>query len=207
MAGAGRRENAGFLGLAFHRKERLTEVDQAAYSQDGYLVNQGKLTRNSYGSRSSRENGCGWIACYNFLKAMGRERPPQEVAGHMEHMLLWGGRVGSHPLAVWWYLHRQGYRFFAAFTCAGWERALARRKAGPAGIVAYWHGRGAHFAAFVREREKTEENKEENQAGGQEELRFLNAVYGAENHRLSARAFYKKYVRFPLIFVLTERGT
>ena len=195
-----------FWDWRFRRKERLTEIDPAAYSSDGYLINQGKLTKNSYGSRSSRENGCGWIACYNFLKATGKEQPPQEVAGRMEHMLLWGGRVGSHPLAVWWYLHRQGYRFSVAFTCAGWERALARRRAKTAGIIAYWHGRGAHFAAFVGESRKTDGREEDNPAGNPEELRFLNAVYGAENHRLSAGGFYKKYVRFPLIFVLTNRG-
>lgn len=196
-----------FWDWRFHRRERLTEIDPAAYSRDGYLINQGKLTKNSYGSRSSRENGCGWIACYNFLKAMGKEQPPQEVARRMEHMLLWGGRVGSHPLAVWWYLHRQGYRFQVAFTCAGWERALACQRGRTAGIAAYWHGRGAHFAAFVRESGKEEENGDKENAGKGEELRFLNAVYGAENHRLSARVFYKKYVRFPLIFVLTARGT
>ncbi|MCI8402529.1 MAG: hypothetical protein HFI38_10670 [Lachnospiraceae bacterium] len=188
-----------FWDWRFHRQERKTEIDPAAFSQDGYLIHQGRLGGISYGSKTSRETGCGWIACYNFLRFMGAEEPAREVAGQMERMLLWGGRIGSHPLAVWWYLHRRGYRFRLACTRRGMDRILGKAPERTAGIIAYWHGRGAHYAAFIREAEGDRPGEE---AG---KLRFLNAVYGMENHRLTPEEFYRKHVRFPITMVLVDR--
>ena len=110
----------------------------------------------------------------------------------MERLLLWGGMIGSHPLAVWWYLHRRGYRFHMAFTRRGTERLLGRGPKRTAGIIAYRHRKGAHFAAFVRE-------------NGEERLRFLNAVYGAENDRQTMKEFFDKRVAFPLCMTILLR--
>ena len=190
-----------FWDIRFGRTGRSETIDPAAYSQDGYLIHQGRLSGISYGRKTSRETGCGWIACFNFLRFMGRRQPPQEVARRMERMLLWGGRIGSHPLAVWWYLHRCGFRFRTAFTRRGAGRALEQTAGRTAGVIAYWHGKGAQFAAFVRE--ETEESAAAG-AGGQR-VRFLNAVYGLENHRLTMGDFFRKYVKFPLAIVLVAK--
>jgi len=115
-----------FWDIRFRRAGRSDDIDPAAYSRDGYLIHQGRLSGISYGCKTSRETGCGWIACFNFLRFMNRPEPPQEVARRMERMLLWGGRIGSHPLAVWWYLHQKGFRFRTAFTCWGAGRVLER---------------------------------------------------------------------------------
>lgn len=200
-----------FWDIRFGRRERKDEIDPAAYSRDGYLIHQGRLAGVSYGRRTSRESGCGWIACFNFLRFMNTPEPAEEVARRMEHMLLWGGLLGSHPLAVWWYLHRRGYRFRVAFLRRGSERILRRTKGRTAGVIAYWHGKGAHFAAFVREETagSDEAGAEENQSkeGKQQAqtVRFLNAVYGIENHRLTMGEFFKRYVKFPLAIVLVAR--
>ena len=68
-----------FWDMRFGRRERSDEIDETAYSRDGYLIDQGKLSGISYGHKTSRETGCGWIACYNFLRFMNTPEPPQEV--------------------------------------------------------------------------------------------------------------------------------
>lgn len=196
-----------FWDIRFGRAKRSDDIAPAAYSRDGYLIDQGKLSGISYGRKTSRETGCGWIACFNFLRFMNRPQPPQEVARRMERMLLWGGRIGSHPLAVWWYLHQKGFRFRTAFTCWGAGRVLERTAGRTAGVIAYWHGKGAHFAAFVREEALVPAKEEPDFIDGtdRQTVRFLNAVYGMENHRLTMREFFRKYVKFPLAIVLTAK--
>ncbi len=183
------------MRFACHTREKRDNIDPRAYSQDGYLINQGVLRGITYGCKTTRETGCGWIACYNFLRCMGRPEDPVKVAREMERMLLWGGRLGSHPLAVWWFLRRRGYGFHMALTCRGMERSLGRCKGKRAGIVAYWHGKGAHYVTFV----------EDGEGRGGEEIRFLNAVYGAENYCLTVRDFFRQQVRFPLVIALVVR--
>jgi len=264
--------------------ERQDRIDPRAFSADGYIINQGVLRDIRYGARTSRETGCGWIACYNYLRCMGMadmpvnsmpvkaepvkmapiqvglekmasaeagpekgtsvqagpekgapvqagpekgasvqagpakaasvqvepvkaasakvepaktasaEVEPIKVARDMEKMLLWGGRIGSHPLAVWWYLHRKGCRFRAAFTRRGAERALERCSGKKAGIITYWHGKGAHYVAFT-----------ETGNPGEPVFRYFNASYGVERDCRTVAAFFKRYVRFPLVIVLAAR--
>ncbi len=176
----------------FSRPERKDRVDPRAYSQDGYLINQGLLSGVSYGRRLASETGCGFIACYNFLHFMGERIPAIKVARQLERLLLWGGMIGSHPLAVWWYLHRRGYRFRVAFTCRGFKRVLRESPARTAGVIAYRHRKGAHFAAFTRE-----------ECDGK--LRFLNAVYGEPEDRQTAGEFFERRVSFPFCMVLVAR--
>ena len=183
---------ADFVRRLFSRPVRMNQIAPEAYSRDGYLINQGLLTGVSFGRRLASETGCGFIACYNFLHFMGEKTPALKVARQMERLLLWGGMIGSHPLAVWWYLHRRGYRFRAAFTRRGTERLLRRSPGRTAGIIAYRHRKGAHFAAFIRE-------------DGGERLRFLNAVYGAEDDRQTMQEFFDKRVSFPLCMTILWR--
>lgn len=148
--------------LQFGKRKRQESIPSRAFSRDGYLINQGIISDVRYGRRTTRETGCGWIACYNFLHSMGRTEDPLEVAHEMERMLLWGGFRGSHPLSLWIFLRRRGYRFRIAFTRYGTERILRRwnkRKTDgqkAAGVIAYRHRSGSHFAAFV---EQTEEER------------------------------------------------
>ncbi len=189
-----------FRELRFGKKEKPDVIDPTAYSKDGYLIHQGRLAGVRYGRKTSKDTGCGWIASYNFLKYMGKPMDPLRIAYDLEGMLLWGGRMGSHPLVVWWYLYRKGYHFRVAVTRRGMERLVRRsvreHQGHVAGILAYIHKKGAHYTAFLRE--KGSERPAD-------QLRFLNAVYGVENHRLTAREFFKKYVKFPLCFVIVAR--
>lgn len=199
--------------LRFGKKEKPDVIDPKAYSQDGYLIHQGRLSGVRYGRKMSKDNGCGWIACYNFLKYMGRPLPPLKIAWELEGLLMWGGRMGSNPLVIWWYLYRKGYHFRLSVTRWGAERlvrqAVTDGSGRVAGILAYIHKKGSHYTTFI------DENSYQRALGGtpgnvtlvrrETPVRFLNAVYGVENHCLTVREFFKKYVKFPLCFMLVAR--
>lgn len=199
--------------LRFGKKEKPDAIDPRAYSQDGYLIHQGRLSGVRYGRKTSKEIGCGWIACYNFLKYMGCPEPPLKIAYRQEGMLLWGGYLGSHPLAIWGYLRRRGFRFDVAITRRGMERlvrqAVAEHPHQVAGVLAYIHKKGSHYTTFI------DEGSYQRALGGEvphtslvrrePAVRFLNAVYGVENHCLTVKDFFQKYVSFPLCFVLVAK--
>lgn len=185
--------------IRFGKREKPDVIDPKAYSQDGYLIHQGRLDGVRYGRKTSKESGCGWIACYNFLRFMGRPEPPLRIAHKMESMLLWGGHIGSHPLAVWWYLHRKGFRFRFACTRRGMNRLVNERGGRLAGVIGYGHKSGAHYVTFIREEAADPTQNKETK------LRFLNAVYGVENHRLTVDEFFQKYVKWKLCFVIVAK--
>ena len=208
----------------FGKKEKPDVIDPAAYSRDGYLIHQGRLSGVRYGRKTSKDTGCGWIACYNFLKYMGRPMPPLKVAWDLEGLLLWGGRMGSNPFVIWWYLYRKGYHFRVAFTRRGMERLVRcaqeeqggaswRESCRVAGVLGYMHKTGAHYTTFIDEGsygrflgEETPPAKLARRPARQEvPVRFLNAVYGVENHCLTVSEFFKKYVKFPMCFVIVAR--
>lgn len=206
-----------FRELRFGKKEKTDVIDPRAYSRDGYLIHQGRLAEVRYGRKTSKDTGCGWIACYNFLKYMGRPMDPLKIAYDLEGMLLWGGRMGSNPLVIWWYLARKGYHFRLALTRRGMERlvrqAMKEHPGQVAGVLAYIHKKGSHYTTFI------DEGSYQRTLGGsplaspsnvtfarrETPVRFLNAVYGVENHCLTVKGFFEKYVKFPLCFVIVAR--
>ena len=204
--------------IRFGKKEKPDVIDPTAYSQDGYLIHQGRMKDVRYGRKTTKDTGCGWISCFNFLKFMDKPVPPLKVAYDMEGTLLWGGRIGSNPLAVWWYLWRKGFHFRVAFTRWGMERlvrhSVREHNGRVAGVLAYIHKKGSHYTTFIREAgevadqsangsAKSSINQPNDRSGIQ--LRFLNAVYGVENHRLTGKDFFEKYVKFPICFVIVAR--
>ena len=199
--------------LRFGKKEKPDVIDPKAYSQDGYLIHQGRLSGVRYGRKMSKDNGCGWIACYNFLKYMGRPLPPLKIAWDMEGMLLWGGRRGSNPLVVWWYLYRRGFHFRLAVTRRGMERlirqAVKEHPSRVAGVLAYIHKKGAHYTTFIDEgsyqRTLGAAAPDVTQVKRGTGIRFLNAVYGIENHCVTVGEFFEKHVSFPLCFVIVAK--
>ena len=53
------------------------ELDPKALSDDGYIIDQRQTESISFGGCPSSKNGCGWIAAYNFLKALDRTPNPE----------------------------------------------------------------------------------------------------------------------------------
>ena len=51
----------------------MSMLPQGCLSEDGYIINQGMLREIPFGNYPSSKNGCGWIAVYNLMKALGNE--------------------------------------------------------------------------------------------------------------------------------------
>ena len=113
------------------------ELDPKALSDDGYIIDQRQTESISFGGCPSSKNGCGWIAAYNFLKALDRTPDPEVLLRRLERTLLPGGKLGLNFFALVHELRRQ--------------KAQRNR----AGIVLYRAGKTNHFAAFARQPDGT----------------------------------------------------
>ena len=120
-----------------------------ALSPDGFIIDQRKTDNISFGGVTSDKNGCGWIACCNLLRALGRDPDPEEIVRRLEKTLLFHGYLGLHLFALVWELRRNQHiplnfavrPFHAQQLC----------ETAPAGIILYRSGRWNHFAAFRRD--------------------------------------------------------
>lgn len=76
------------------------ELDPKALSDDGYIIDQRQTESISFGGCPSSKNGCGWIAAYNFLKALDRTPNPEVLLRRLERTLLPGGKLGLNFFAL-----------------------------------------------------------------------------------------------------------
>ena len=76
------------------------ELDPKALSDDGYIIDQRQTEAISFGGCPSSKNGCGWIAAYNFLKALDRTPNPEVLLRRLERTLLPGGKLGLNFFAL-----------------------------------------------------------------------------------------------------------
>lgn len=165
------------------------DLRREALDSQGYIINQKKTDNLRFGWTPSDKNGCGWIAAYNFLKAMDKEKEPEEVLKKLEKALLPGlSRFGLNFIALGIYLRAQGIPL--EFTVRQFHTQRIAEEA-PAGIILYRAGKTNHFAAFRR----LENGK----------LRFYGAVSGRENHDMSMAEFFYDYVKFPLTLTITAK--
>lgn len=88
---------------------RTGKVNLRAFSKDGYIINQQLLQSVPYGMKQSNNNGCGWIAAYNFLHGFDRKKSWDTVRQQMEDTLLFGGLLGTHVVQLYLYLRRHGF--------------------------------------------------------------------------------------------------
>lgn len=164
------------------------EINSQALDSQGYIIDQRKTDNISYGGVSSAKNGCGWIAVYNFLKAMDQEKDPEAILKTLEKTLLPLPGLGTNILALSWYLRRQGIPLEA--TVRPFHAQMLSETC-RAGVILYRAGKTNHFAAFRRE-----ENGR---------LRFYGAVAGTHSHEMSMAEFYSSYVKFPLAVTITAK--
>ena len=64
-------------------------IKPEALSPDGYIIDQRQTDNINFGHTSSDRNGCGWIACYNFLKALDSAPDPEALC------TSWNGRFSA----------------------------------------------------------------------------------------------------------------
>ena len=164
------------------------KLSKQALSSDGFIIDQRRTETVDFGCRSSDRNGCGWIAAYNFLKAMDREPDPEKTLRDLEKTLLFGGRLGLNFFALAAYLHKQGIPLQCAVTPFHTQQLSEHCRAG---IILYRAGRTSHFAAFRRE------------ADGR--LRFFGAEPGNAEDITSMAAFRWDHVKFPLTLTIMAK--
>lgn len=163
-------------------------LSPGALSADGYIIDQRKTGNIPFGSLTSDKNGCGWIAVYNLLKALGRDPDPEQIAAELEKTLMFHGKLGLNLFALIWELKKLHLPLNFAVRSFHAQELAARA---PAGIVLYFTGKRNHFVAFRRA-----ENGR---------LRFFGAVPGFRHHELTMAEFYWNYVKFPLAVTITVR--
>ena len=151
-------------------------MNPSAFSPDGYIIDQRYTDAAKYGARTSDKNGCGWIAAYNFLHAVGEEDDWHPVATDMGRGSLFFCALGTSPFRLLRYLKRRGYRLKQA---RGKNASIKLAEQSGAGILFYRHSRGLHFVTFTREEDGR--------------LRFFNAILGNARHVTGMRAFLREH--------------
>ncbi len=158
------------------------------YSADGYIINQDATAHIPYGRMPSDYSGCGWIAAYNFLRVMGKNPNPRQLARQLATGWFKGG-MGTGPLRLRQFLAGKGYRFAV---CHSRRAAPALAHNAKAGILMYVSGiHGLHYVTFA--------------AAQGSQKRFFNAEFGNEQHILTMAEFAKKYVKTPFCYLMVAR--
>ena len=178
------------------------EINQKAFSSDGYLINQRLLRGIPYGIRQSDYNGCGWIAAYNFLRACGRKKDWNTVRQQLEEGLILGGLLGTHLFQLYRYLHKHGFSIHWAF---GKKNAVKKGCDCRAGILFYCNGAALHFVAFtpVKEEEQTETSPQMPEDSTQPYYRFFNGRMGKQNDCDTMTHFLDTESVLPIVIQLT----
>jgi hypothetical protein len=154
------------------------------FSDDGYIINQAFFSDVRYGIKNSDFNGCGWMAAYNLLKYSGFNISWQTVAKEMNRCTLLFGLFGTNPFKLKKYLQQKGLFVKTTFVPSKASKALDITKAG---ILMYFHNKGAHFTAFY----KIDSSKAK--------LRFLNVNSSSS----TITGFLKEHSKLPFIYLIT----
>lgn len=135
------------------------------YSNDGFIIDQAKMTNIRYGCRTSDRNGCGWIAVFNFLHERGEDWTEEELSERLQKWSLFRGLLGTSPLRIHSFLRLLGYPIQ---TACGRDKVVEAANEMKRGILLYRHSNGWHFIHIYRMQD------------GQ--LRFLNAIPNRAMH-------------------------
>lgn len=155
---------------------------KTAFSKDGYIIDQSVLTDLPFGKYPSSQNGCGWIAVYNYLKLQKKPAEIEKIKNQLSHTLFLGGKAGMSVVLLYLYLRifcgcNVKFRIHLPVTAA--------KLYIPSGILMYHTGNSFHFITIKY------------QSKGQ--YRFFNAVYGREEDIRTIRDFLKEHCNFPFL--------
>jgi hypothetical protein len=159
------------------------ELNPAVWSEDGFLIRQDLMGNIPYGVLVTSRNGCGWIAAYNYLRALGKPVQWDQVRRDLQHLLPFRGKLGANVWVLRGYLRYRGCPLHSAVTPAAVGRLAARSRVG---IVMYWTGKHGHYVTFQRQKDGR--------------LRFFNAGASRADVVLTMEEFYRACVKFPLVF-------
>ena len=161
-------------------------VHSDAMSTDGYLIDQDYTQAYSYRGMSSAYNGCGWIASYNMLHALGSDMSYEQVHQEMDSLfpIKIPGPTPGYKLEK--FLHRHVYFHVSS----GREKILKAASRCRAGILFYWEGKEPHYTTFVR-------------IGQSDEFRFFNVTDGLEDCRYTMKGFLSTRPSLPFMRAYT----
>lgn len=171
------------------------EKQRTPYSQDGYIVDQARLTGIRYGVFTSDINGCGWIAAYNFLKTQGQPVQEQALADELIRYSVARGLMGTNVFRLKRVLRNYGYQ--TKFTIRR-NKKPRLPEATDAGVILYIHKDGPHYVTFSRLQSVIPERDE----AGVVRFRFFNGIGGKSDHFDTLRGFLTKHNVIPLAIIL-----
>lgn len=129
-------------------RRRLGNETQTATDEAGFLVDQHLLGDYRMARVASGAYGCGWVACYNALRLLGRRQSAAAVIRRLEKGFVLGGYLGTHAAFVPLFFREMG---FAVQVSAGWQAARRRAPLARANVLFYLRRptHGAHFVTFA----------------------------------------------------------
>ena len=120
---------------------------RCATDSKGRIVDQHMLSAYRMGRVTSENAGCGWVACYNALRLLGKPQNAARTILELETAFVFGGKRGTRTVQLAPYFLKKGFSVSFSTT-----RAAAQKKAKgcAANIIYYVRGdlRTAHFVAF-----------------------------------------------------------
>ena len=147
-----------------------------AYSSDGFLIDQDALEAYSYRTIQASLNGCGPIAVYNILHALGRTPELNTLLREMEDLHRFR-RPGPTTMRA---MRAALARYVPAMReHPGRDAALAAALRSGMGILRYSEDAIPHFVSFFRQ-----------DAG----FRFFNVNDGLEDYVCSMEMFFETHV-------------
>lgn len=160
-----------------------------ALSSDGYIINLNLVSDIPYGRLSSDINGCGWIAAYNFCKAMGTPQNEAVLSRLLAAGSPFNAALGTGPKRLNTFC--KTWRLLLKTTTSHRKAVLLGQKA-RAGILLFLAQKSMcimlhlfHAAMGV--------------------FRVLSAVYGQEDHYTALDEFFEQYAKFPFIYLMTAQ--
>ena len=160
-----------------------------ALSSDGYIINQDLVSDIPYGRLSSDINGCGWIAAYNFCKAMGRPQNELVLSRLLAAGSPFNAALGTGPKRLKHFLQNMG---FTLKTTTSHRKAVLLGQKARAGILLFFGAKiNVHYVTLI--------------SCGDGRFRVLNAVYGQEDHYTTLDEFFEQYAKFPFIYLMTAQ--
>ena len=174
----------------------MEQKKRSPYSADGYIVDQAQLTDIRYGVFTSDINGCGWIAAFNFFKALGQTVNEKALADELIRYSIFRGLVGTDLFRLKRMLKRHGYKTRLVFR---WNKKARLPEETRAGVIYYCHKDGFHFVTFSC----IEAVEPARDGAGELRFRFFNGIGGKGNHFDTMRNFLTTHnvIPFALIFV------
>ena len=148
-----------------------------AWTVDGYIMDQDALTGYEYRCIDASRNGCGPIALYNILHALGRDADFGALLKELDglHRMHRPGPTAMNAMRAWLRLHLPEMAEHP-----GRAAALEAARHSRMGILRYTEEKIPHFVSFFRR-----------EGGG---YRFFNVNDGLEDYVCSMEMFFELHV-------------